>query len=95
MKITNQLNVQGMLNRYNKNVKKTEASDQLGHTSDTVEISKRAREIQIAQKAISEVPDVRSEKVADIKQGIQSGRYKPSAEDVVDKLLSGLNLSEE
>ncbi|MDN5352590.1 MAG: negative regulator of flagellin synthesis FlgM [Clostridiales bacterium] len=95
MKITNQLNVQSVLNRYNKNVKKTESSEQLGLASDTVEISDQARAIQVAKKALSEIPDVRSEKVESVKSALQSGQYKPSAEEVVNKLLSGLNLTEE
>lgn len=93
MKINHQLNVQNVQNvlkTYGKNVKQTESVEKSSFVNDKVEISSEAREIQIARKALSEVPDVRSEKVEALKGQIASGNYKPSAEDIVDKLLSGI-----
>lgn len=93
MKINHQLNVQNVQNvlkTYGKNVKQTENVEKSSFVNDKVEISSEAREIQIARKALSEVPDVRSEKVEALKGQIASGNYKPSAEDIVDKLLSGI-----
>jgi negative regulator of flagellin synthesis FlgM len=94
LKITSQVNVQSILSQYNKNVKRTDATDALGALNDTVEISDRAREIQVAQKALAEIPEVRSDRVETIKSAIEGGQYKASAEDVVNKLLEGLNLQE-
>ena len=93
MKITNQMNVQNVQNvlkTYGKNVKKTESADKLGFANDKVEISNEAREIQLARKALAEVPDIRSEKLEEIKNRMASGNYKPSAQDIVDKILSGV-----
>jgi negative regulator of flagellin synthesis FlgM len=90
MKITNQMNIQNVLKTYGKNVKQAEALEKVGMISDKVEISSMAREIQIARKALSDVPNVRTEKLDEIKQLMASGNYKPSAEDIVDKLFSGM-----
>ena len=90
MKITNQMNIQNVLKTYGKSVKQAEAIEKAGIVSDKVEISSMAREIQIARKALSDVPDVRTEKLDEIKQLMASGNYKPSAEDIVGKLFSGI-----
>lgn len=55
---------------------------------DEVTISKQAREMQEAQKAVQNAPDIRQEKIASIKKQIQEGTYNVPAEAVVDKLLS-------
>ncbi|MDA8189245.1 MAG: flagellar biosynthesis anti-sigma factor FlgM [Dehalococcoidales bacterium] len=55
---------------------------------DEVSISKAARELQEAQKAIQSAPDVREAKVAAIKKQLQEGTYNVPAEALVEKLLS-------
>lgn len=90
MKITNQMNIQNVLSSYGKTVKKTQAPEKVNLGSDKVEISNAAREIQVARKALSEVPEVRTEKLDEIKNLMASGNYKPSAEDIVDKILAGI-----
>ncbi|OJV62399.1 MAG: flagellar biosynthesis anti-sigma factor FlgM [Clostridiales bacterium 38-18] len=91
MKISNQMNIQNVLQTYGKSVKKTDATDKVVKASDKVEISSAAREIQIARKALSDVPDVRTDKLEEIKQLMASGNYKPTAEDIVDKIFSGID----
>jgi negative regulator of flagellin synthesis FlgM len=61
---------------------------------DQVSISKAARELQEAQKAVESVPDIREDKVADIKKRINDGTYSISAESLADKLLPLLNRDE-
>ncbi len=90
MKITNQMNVQNVLKTYGKNIKQAEVLEKAGIVSDKVEISSMARDIQVARKALSNAPEVRTEKLDEIKQLMASGNYKPSAEDIVDKLFSGI-----
>ena len=90
MKITNQMNVQNVLKTYGKNIKQAETLEKAGIVSDKVEISSMARDIQVARKALSNAPEVRTEKLDEIKQLMASGNYKPSAEDIVDKLFSGI-----
>lgn len=90
MKITNQMNVQNVLKTYGKSVKHAEVLEKAGVVSDKMEISSMARDIQVARKALLDVPEVRTEKLDEIKQLMASGNYKPSAEDIVDKLFSGI-----
>lgn len=90
MKISNQMNIQNVLKSYNKQVKKTESADKVAFANDKVEISSAARDIQIARKALEEVPDIRTDKLDEIKTLMASGNYKPSAEDIVEKLLAGV-----
>jgi len=90
MKITNQMNIQNVLKTYGKSVKKTETPDKVVQSSDKVEISSAARDIQVARKALTDLPEVRTEKLDELKQLMASGNYKPSAEDIVDKLFSGI-----
>lgn len=84
------MNIQNVLKSYNKQVKKTESADKVAFANDKVEISSAARDIQVARKALEEVPDIRTDKLDEIKTLMASGNYKPSAEDIVEKLLSGV-----
>lgn len=55
--------------------------------ADTVEISARARELARAQKAVEAAPDVRADKVAELKKQIDEGTYDVPAEALAAKLL--------
>jgi negative regulator of flagellin synthesis FlgM len=55
--------------------------------SDTLEISERARDLLRAQKAVNEAPEVREEKVADIKRRVEDGTYSVSPDLLARKLL--------
>ncbi|HSN65586.1 MAG TPA: flagellar biosynthesis anti-sigma factor FlgM, partial [Fusibacter sp.] len=68
MKITNQMNVQNVLKTYGKSVKHAEVLEKAGVVSDKMEISSMARDIQVARKALLDVPEVRTEKLDEIKQ---------------------------
>lgn len=56
-------------------------------SSDKVEISSTGRDYQVAKKAIANVPDIRMDKVNDIKKRMESGTYNINMEEVADKLL--------
>ncbi len=90
MKISSQMNVQSILKTYQKNTKVQKATGKKGLETDKVEISSKAREMQVAMKALSQLPDVRNDKVEEIRSQMRSGKYKASAEDVVNKLLEGV-----
>ncbi|MCC7370284.1 MAG: flagellar biosynthesis anti-sigma factor FlgM [Chloroflexi bacterium] len=57
--------------------------------SDTVEISDRSRELARARQAVDEAPEVRAERVADIKKRIEDGTYSVSPQMLARKLLEG------
>ncbi|HZO29204.1 MAG TPA: flagellar biosynthesis anti-sigma factor FlgM [Chloroflexota bacterium] len=58
-------------------------------SSDTVEISSRSRELARARQAVDAAPDVRADKVAEIKQRIEDGTYSVSPELLARKMLEG------
>ncbi|ADQ45908.1 Anti-sigma-28 factor FlgM family protein [Caldicellulosiruptor kronotskyensis 2002] len=56
-------------------------------STDKIEISSEAREFQAVLNAIKQTPDVREDKVNEIKKKIDSGTYNVSGKDVVEKLI--------
>lgn len=86
MKITPSAGITGAVRAYGKSVKKLEATGNAG--TDKMEISQAARELQTARKAFDALPEIRQDKVTEIKTLMTSGNYKPTAEDVIEKLLS-------
>lgn len=69
-------------NRASK-VEKTENSQAL----DKLEISQFGKDIQIAKQAVAQSPDIRMDKVNEMKQKMASGTYNVSAEELADKLV--------
>lgn len=55
---------------------------------DQFEISQSAKDYQVAKKALSQTPDIREDKVADIKNAMASGTYNVSAQEIADKMVS-------
>lgn len=62
---------------------------QVSRTSktDKLEISSFGREMQIAKQAVNNAPDVRMDKVNQLKSQIQNGTYNVDAESFADMLL--------
>lgn len=54
---------------------------------DSLAISDLAKDLQIAKKAVKHAPDIRMDKVNDIKKRLQSGTYNVSAKEVADKMV--------
>ena len=59
--------------------------------SDQISISQAGRDFQIAKTAVSAASDVREDKVASLKQKIDSGEYQVSADDFASRLLAKYN----
>ena len=57
---------------------------------DKVSLSDASRDLALAQQAVASEPDVRAEKVAQIKQDIEAGQYKVNPEKVADKLIGDI-----
>lgn len=58
-----------------------------GLKTDTVVISDAARRIQEAQKQIQAIPDVRADKVAEIRNQIENGTYEIKADQIAGKMI--------
>jgi negative regulator of flagellin synthesis FlgM len=56
--------------------------------ADKVQISQAALETQKAAEFLKESPDVREDKVRDIKLEVESGRYHRPAEQVANNMLN-------
>ena len=67
-----------------RNVSKASATDKL-------EISQTGRDYQIAKKAVSEASDIREDKVAQLKNMVNSGQYQVNGDDFASKLLEKYN----
>ncbi len=68
----------------NQNLNETEAQTISG---DRVEFSARSREMQKIYEVLQKTPDVRSEKVAELKRLIEEGRYHVKSEDLAEKII--------
>lgn len=58
------------------------------NTTDQVSFSSIGKDMQIAKNALANVPDVREDKVADIKARIQNGTYSVSNETFAEYVVS-------
>lgn len=90
MKITQSSGISNVLRAYGKNIKRVSSAENIA--KDRVEISSEARELQAAKKAFDALPEIREDKVAEIKTLMASGKYKPSAEDVIERLMSHVGI---
>ncbi len=55
--------------------------------ADTVALSDAAKKIQETQKQLEAIPDVREDKVAQLKEQIEKGTYEIDEEKTADKML--------
>ena len=84
------IQVDAYVNQLQDTKKADQAADQTKESAtktDTVVISDAAKRIQEARAKLDDIPDVREEKVADLRNQIQNGTYQADAEKTADKLL--------
>jgi negative regulator of flagellin synthesis FlgM len=62
--------------------------------ADTVVLSDTAKKIQETQKQLEAIPDVREDKVAQLKEQIENGTYEIDEEKIADKMLKDLLLND-
>ncbi len=87
MKIQNSPQIQQVMKAYGKTAGKVKKTAGPKMEKDKIEISDKARDFQVAMQAAKGTSEVRAAKVKEIKEQIANGTYKPSAEDVADKIL--------
>ncbi len=54
---------------------------------DAVEISGKVKDTVSITKQLKELPDVRSEKVEELKKQVESGTYNVSGKDIAEKIV--------
>ncbi len=57
---------------------------------DSVSLSSGSRDVQKVKDILQETPDVRMEKVAELKARIESGNYNVDSRQLADKMLADL-----
>jgi len=57
--------------------------------SDRIELSVKSREIQQLDALIRSTPDVRMDKVEQLRSAVQNGTYNVKAEMIADKIIGG------
>jgi negative regulator of flagellin synthesis FlgM len=87
----------------NKNVQRLDAPKQAGRVqkgecavsgADRLELSVRGLEISHLEDLIRSTPDVREERVEQVRREIESGTYNIKAEKIADKIIGGNLLDE-
>ena len=84
-------NLQGAMQAYNKNrisPKQEVKSKQV--EADAMTVSPEAKTFSAALAAVKNSPDIRQDKVDALKDKIDSGNYKISDEQLVDKLIESM-----
>lgn len=90
MKVSNS-QVQQVLGQYARQVQRPKGAGEAkppGLGQDQVELSPEAREIKAAQQALAQTPEVRTDKVEEIKGRIASGTYEVRGEEVAEKIIA-------
>ncbi len=73
-----------------RNVSKIDKTSGAASKKDVVSISNEAKEFQTGMKAVKEVPDIRTDRVNELKDKYESGNYDISGQDVAEKLLGSI-----
>ena len=77
---------------YNVNkTTRTKATASVERPRDAVQISQAGKDYQIAKQAVANAPDIREDKVADLKAKISAGTYSVDTGDFASKLLEKFN----
>lgn len=85
MRIEAYSQIQQMYNASKPAAKPTVASG--ASFKDKLNISSAGKDMQVARDALAKTPDVRADKVNELKNAIANGTYNVSGEDFADKLL--------
>lgn len=70
--------------------RKAEAGSPAQPVSDQVSLSEEARALAAARKAVAGAPDVRENRVADVKQRVQDGTYTVEPRALARRILEHL-----
>ncbi|MBN2515999.1 MAG: flagellar biosynthesis anti-sigma factor FlgM [Deltaproteobacteria bacterium] len=92
------MKVSGIRNPISEIIQQYQANGQVNPESDKqagintvqeekVSLSAKGRDIQQARKAINNLPDVRTEKVEDLRNQIEQGTYHVNSEEIAEKMI--------
>jgi len=73
-------------NRQNK-VGKISKTYPTASKKDVAAISNEAKDFQLAMKSVREVPDIRQDKVKELKKRYESGNYNVSGREIAESII--------
>ena len=79
----------GKINQYYKQLQQKQTENKKTK-DDSTQISAKAKEIMTARAELKEMPQVREEKVAALKEKVQSGNYQVDSKAVAAKILNNV-----
>lgn len=74
-----------------RNIEKVSANEKensVAAESDAVSISEKGKDVSEMTRTLKEMPDVRADKIADLKARIASGTYNISGRDIAAKIIN-------
>lgn len=86
----NTINIDAYVNNISDKQKAEKTSDKAEKNvakTDTVNISDAAKEIQEVRRELDNIPDVRADKVEQLKNQIEDGTYEIKSEEIAEKML--------
>ena len=80
-----------IIQQYQRNDNMRQNSDKLvsgaSVPEEKVDLSTRARDIQQIKSALAKLPEIREEKVQDLKKQVEAGTYNVSGDKIADKMV--------
>lgn len=61
--------------------------------TDRLEISQTGKDYQVARQAVTAAPDVREDRIAQVKGDMDNGTYNVSDDELAEKMLESFDLS--
>ena len=93
----NTINIDAYVKNINDKQKAENTSDKADNNvtkTDTLNISDAAKEIQEVRKELDSLPEVRAEKVAELKNQIENGTYEIKSEEIAEKMIKDALLND-
>ncbi len=83
-------NVGGAIGAYSQNAPRKVAGPKEAarpERTDEVRLSKEAQEVMSLKDKVTQAPDVRKERIEELRRQIEAGTYRPDAREVAAKML--------
>ncbi len=77
---------------YRTNRTKKVINDNKLSFADTLELSQAGKDLQVAKAAVKAAPEVREDRIAQIKAAMESGRWAVSDDALADKMLDSFDI---
>jgi negative regulator of flagellin synthesis FlgM len=68
--------------------KRSDYPDQAVNRTDSLVLSSRAQELQFVKEQVLKSPEVRAERISELKKQIQEGVYQVPSQDIALKIIS-------